>query len=252
MILLVENPRKGNKKQMQSYDQQNILYESNGVISSVVWQEDPQAYLEQNALNPAEVVFFYPVWQKALDISFGLFGLLVLLILLPFLAALIYLDSPGPIFYHQERVGYRGRKFFMHKFRSMHPASVSARSSLWGTANGSQVTRVGRILRGTHLDELPQVINILWGEMSLIGPRPEREVYVIELEKEDPQYCSRFLVKPGLTGWAQVRYGYGESYKAELAKLRYDLYYIEHRSCLLDMKIIFKTFVEVLRYNGDK
>lgn len=237
---------------MQFFDQRNITYEENPMSSSIVGQKGASTSCEFKEIKPTKVSRFYPIWQRALDISFGLCGLLFLLVFLPLLALLIYIDSPGSIFFHQERVGYRGRRFSMHKFRSMRPNAETGRSLVWGTANGSQVTRVGRVLRSTHLDELPQIINILWGEMSLIGPRPERPAYVAELEKTDPQYSSRFLVKPGLTGWAQVKYGYGESYQDELIKLQYDLYYIEHQSCSLDLLIILKTFVEVLRSHGDK
>lgn len=237
---------------MQTYSQQDVSCQNDARVSPVSRQDVSQINLELHEVKLAKAPFLYAIWQKAIDLIFGLCGLIILLILLPFLAICIYLDSPGPIFYHQERVGYRGRNFSMHKFRSMHPNTDSAGSPVWRTGNGSQVTRVGRFLRSTHLDELPQIINILCGEMSLIGPRPERPIYVVELEKADARYRSRFLVKPGLTGWAQVRYGYGESYQDELIKLQYDLYYIEHRSYSLDLRIIGKTFVEVIRSCGDK
>ncbi len=217
-------------------------------------QEDGQSGLEQaqETLKVPSISMFYPYWQRAIDMLSGLGGLLVLLILLPVLAPLIYLESPGPIFYSQQRVGYRGRIFAMHKLRSMGVHAEQAGKPVWASASDARVTQVGRFLRATHLDELPQMLNIVRGEMSLIGPRPERPAYVAELEKINPLYRSRFLVKPGLTGWAQVKYGYGSSYHDELTKLQYDLYYIEHQSCSLDLLILIKTIVEVLRHHGDR
>jgi lipopolysaccharide/colanic/teichoic acid biosynthesis glycosyltransferase len=200
----------------------------------------------------AKAGFFYTCWQRMLDLIAGLGGLLCLGLLLPFLAPVIYLDSPGPLFYSQERVGYRGKVFLMHKLRSMRVDAESTGSPIWSTANDPRITRVGRFLRATHLDELPQAINILRGEMSLVGPRPERPPYVAELEKENRQYRARFQVKPGITGWAQVKCGYGNSYHDELLKLQYDLYYIEHRSCSFDLLILGKTFVEVLLSRGNQ
>lgn len=221
-------------------------------MHSDIEQEIPVAApYKMREASPAVVSFFYPYWHRTMDIIFGLFGLLFLLLILPVLALLIYLDSPGPIFYNQERVGYRGRKYYIHKFRSMRTDAEQAGYPVWATGGDPRVTRVGRFLRGTHLDELPQVVNILRGEMSLIGPRPERPEYVAELEKADPLYRYRLTVKPGLTGWAQVEYGYGSSSQDELIKLQYDLYYIEHRSFALDVLIILKTVVEVL-HRGDK
>lgn len=192
----------------------------------------------------------YCYWCKAMDITFGLLGMLLLLFILPVLALLIYLDSPGPIFYSQERVGYQGKKFRMHKFRSMRTDAEHPGHAIWASKNDARVTRIGRLLRAIHLDELPQVFNILRGEMSLIGPRPEREEYILELEKANPLYRRRLTVKPGLTGWAQVNYGYGSTSKDELEKLQYDLYYIEHQSFMLDIVILLKTIVEVVNCHG--
>ncbi len=192
----------------------------------------------------------YLCWCKMLDLTFALFGLLVLLLLLPVLALLIYLDSPGPIFYCQERVGYRGHKYHIYKFRSMSLDAECADGAVWATQEDPRATKVGRLLRKTHLDELPQVCNILRGEMSLIGPRPERPVFVAQLEKTIPMYRERLSVKPGLTGWAQVQYCYAGSEQDALKKLQYDLYYIQHQSCTLDLSIILMTVVEVLLCRG--
>jgi len=124
----------------------------------------------------------YICWARMLDLMFGLCGLLILALSFPFLALLIYLDSPGPIFYTQERTGYHGRTFSIYKFRSMHTQKEQARRPAWLTKDDPRITRVGRFLRATHLDEVPQVLNILRGEMSLIGPRPERPAFVADLE----------------------------------------------------------------------
>jgi exopolysaccharide biosynthesis polyprenyl glycosylphosphotransferase len=193
---------------------------------------------------------FYLCWRKMLDLAFGFCGLLLLCLVLPILAPLIYLDSPGPIFFSQERAGYRGRTFRIFKFRSMSTDAGRVKHAAWVTKGDTRITRVGRILRATHLDELPQVLNILRGDMSLIGPRPERPEFVAELEKENSLYGYRLSVKPGLTGWAQVNYGYGSTQQDELIKLQYDLYYIKHQSFLFDVLIILKTAMEVMFCHG--
>jgi lipopolysaccharide/colanic/teichoic acid biosynthesis glycosyltransferase len=194
--------------------------------------------------------FFYTCWQCAVDFIFGLLGVVLMLLILPVMALLIYLDSPGPIFYSQERLGLLGKPFRIYKFRSMHTNAESGGEAIWATEHDTRVTRVGRVLRSTHLDELPQAFNILCGEMSLVGPRPERGVFASEMARIDPAYHDRLMVKPGLTGWAQVKFGYGEGDHSELYKLQYDLYYIRHRSCRLDIVIILKTIVEVFRFHG--
>lgn len=201
---------------------------------------------------PSEIVLFplYLGWRKAMDVIFGLLGVLVFLLILPIIALLIRLDSRGPIFYRQERLGYRGRKFIIYKFRSMFTDAEMAGHAVWSTEQDTRVTHVGRFMRATHLDELPQVFNILRGDMSLIGPRPEREEFVSELEKIIPFYRCRLIMKPGLTGWAQVKYRYGRTDHDALEKLQYDLYYIKHQSFTLDIFILLKTVLEVLSYRG--
>jgi len=200
--------------------------------------------------TPKGLPLLYRCWHIAVDMSFGLFGLVVLLLFMPVLAMLIYLESPGPIFFNQERVGYLGKKFYMYKFRSMYVNAEHTGHAAWTIKKDARVTRIGRFLRATHLDELPQVLNILRGEMSLIGPRPELEEYVFELERVNPIYLRRLVVRPGLTGWSQVNYGYGSSSKDELEKLQYDLYYIEHQSFMLDFLILLKTVGEVVLCHG--
>ncbi len=192
----------------------------------------------------------YLCWRKVMDVTFGVFGMALLCLVSPILALLISLESPGPIFYSQERLGYQGRKFRMLKFRSMRPDAEHQGHAMWAAKYDSRVTQVGRALRALHLDELPQVLNILCGEMSLIGPRPEREEFVTELEKIIPFYCCRLSVKPGLTGWAQVQYPYGSTSEDALIKLQYDLYYIKHQSFTLDIFIVLKTVIEVFLCRG--
>ncbi|HZO74206.1 MAG TPA: sugar transferase [Ktedonobacteraceae bacterium] len=194
--------------------------------------------------------FGYRCWSSCLDFTFVLLGLLILLLLLPLLAIVIRLDSPGPIFYWQPRKGYRGQIFSIYKFRTMFADSGPEGQEVWASINDTRITRVGRFLRVTHLDELPQVINIVRGEMSLIGPRPEQPMLVSHLEQCIPRYSCRMHVKPGLTGWAQVNYHYGGSDLDTRQKLHYDLYYIEHRSIKLDITIVLKTIIEMVRCRG--
>lgn len=201
---------------------------------------------------PLEVVIspLYMVWRKVMDVSFGLVGSAFLLLLLPIVALLIYIDSPGPIFYRQERQGLQGKPFSIYKFRSMYTDAELKGHALWATEKDPRTTRVGRIMRAIHFDELPQVFNILRSDMSLVGPRPEREQFARELEKTVPFYRCRLLVKPGLTGWAQVKYHYGNTNDDALEKVQYDLYYIKHQSFMLDILIILGTVREVLFGHG--
>lgn len=192
----------------------------------------------------------YACWKATLDFLFGLVGCLLLCVVTPIVALLIALDSPGPIFYSQERIGLRGKPFRIYKFRSMRTDAEIKGQPIWAQAGDSRITRVGRFLRATHLDELPQLFNMLRGDMSLIGPRPERAAFVAELEKKVPFYRQRMAVKPGLTGWAQVEYHYGNNDNDALIKLQYDLYYIKHQSFMLDVIIILKTITEVLSLRG--
>ena len=193
---------------------------------------------------------FYLCWRKILDVACGLCGLLALGLVLPLIALCIYLDSPGPIFYTQERLGLYGKPFRIYKFRSMRTDAEDEGYAIWANEYDPRVTRVGHFLRITHLDELPQLCNILRGDMSLIGPRPERAAFIAELGKTIPFYGYRLACKPGLTGWAQVKYRYGRSENDALNKLQYDLYYIKRQSFMLDIFIILKTVVEVLSLRG--
>lgn len=160
-------------------------------------------------------------------------------------ALAIKLESPGPVFYKQRRTGQYNDEFEVIKFRSMRSDAEKA-GAQWATQNDVRVTKVGNFIRKTRIDELPQIINILRGEMSIVGPRPEREVFIDELEKEIPYYRFRHAVKPGVTGLAQVSYPYGASVEDAVWKHKYDIYYIKHHSSLLDVKILLKTVKVVL------
>jgi len=187
--------------------------------------------------------------KRAMDIVLASLGMLFLAFFFPFIALAIYLDSPGPIFYTQERVGEGGRIFKAYKFRSMVPDAEKGRA-VWAQENDPRVTRVGRILRRTHVDEFPQFLNILKGEMSTVGPRPERPEFVEELAKEIPFYRVRHAVRPGMAGWALVKYGYASSKEDALVKLQYDLYYIKHWSPWLDIVILLKTVLDTVMLRG--
>ena len=164
-------------------------------------------------------------------------------------AIIVRLESPGPIIYSQDRVGENGKEFKVHKFRSMRN-DAEKDGAKWARVNDPRVTKFGNFMRKTRIDELPQLINVLKGEMSFIGPRPERMVFIKELEKEIPYYNLRHMVKPGLTGWAQVMYPYGASVEDARRKLEYDLYYIKHHSLYLDLMIMFMTFKTVVFGKG--
>ncbi|MBN1814659.1 MAG: sugar transferase [Anaerolineae bacterium] len=188
--------------------------------------------------------------KRLLDLALGGIGMLTLLLLLPFLAPAIALDSRGPVFYRQVRLGQGGRPFAVLKLRTMIASAESDGKPRWASENDARITRTGRILRKTRLDELPQVLNVLRGEMSMVGPRPERPEFIHDLQDQIPFYRTRLCVRPGLTGWAQVHYEYGNSVEDALIKLQYDLYYIRHWSLWLDLYVIFKTVGVVLRGGG--
>jgi sugar transferase (PEP-CTERM system associated) len=188
--------------------------------------------------------------KRCTDIVMSVFGLLVSLPLVPFIVLAIKLTSPGPVLFRQERVGAGDQVFTLYKFRTMRQDAEARTGAVWSKANDPRVTPVGRFLRKSRLDEIPQLLNILQGSMSLVGPRPERPEFVDALKEEIPYYSERHTVKPGLTGWAQVCYPYGASVRDALEKLRYDLYYIKHLSLLLDLRIIVRTVGVVLRGKG--
>ncbi len=188
--------------------------------------------------------------KRAMDVVGSLCGLAVTVAAFPFIALAIRLDSPGPILFHQTRVGKGGRPFTVHKFRTMPVDPDRHRQSIWARKRDRTTTTIGRALRRARLDELPQFWNILLGEMSLVGPRPYIPEEVEALQEQIPFFRTRLLATPGLTGWAQIRHGYGTSPTDELAKLKYDIYYIKHQSVYLDLLITLRTLQSMLRLTG--
>jgi exopolysaccharide biosynthesis polyprenyl glycosylphosphotransferase len=191
----------------------------------------------------------YLAFRRVSDILFSLIGIVFFILLIPFVFVGNMLANKGKLLYTQKRIGKRGQKFRIIKFRSM-VANAEKNGAEWAQKNDSRVTVFGRILRKTRLDEIPQFINVLKGDMSLIGPRPERPEFVKLLEKEIPFYAIRHVVKPGLTGWAQVMYPYAHSVDDQHKKLMYDLYYIKERNLLMDLKIVIKTISTILFFRG--
>lgn len=192
----------------------------------------------------------YGLAKRLIDLMSALPGAVLLALLLPFVALANRLGSPGPLFYRQSRVGRGGKLFDVLKLRSMVPDAEADTGAVWAAANDSRITGVGRFLRATRLDELPQFLNVLRGEMSLIGPRPERPEFVEQLAETIPFYRARHAVRPGLSGWAQVQYRYGSSVDDARIKLEYDLYYVKHASLLLDLRIALQTIPVMLLFKG--
>jgi exopolysaccharide biosynthesis polyprenyl glycosylphosphotransferase len=188
----------------------------------------------------------YPFFKRAFEIVFSIALLLFTLPVLVLTAIAIKLESPGPVFYKQERVGLNGRTFNIIKLRSMR-TDAEKNGPQWAAKNDPRVTQVGKFIRKTRIDEIPQLINVLRGDMSLIGPRPERPMFTEQFDKEIPGFKKRLAVKPGLTGWAQVNGGY-EATPAE--KLKMDLYYIRNQSFRLDMEILLRTVWVVISGSG--
>lgn len=185
-------------------------------------------------------IHFLIIAKRVIDLLFALFFGILSLLFVPLLIILIKLESKGPIIYKQKRVGLNGKNFYVYKFRSMI-IDAEKNGAVWASQNDNRITRVGKMMRKSRLDEIPQFWNIIKGNMSFVGPRPERPEFVEQLKKEIPFYDERHLVKPGLSGWAQINYPYGASIEDAKEKLCYDLYYIKNQSILLDISIIMKT-----------
>ena len=188
--------------------------------------------------------------QRSLDVLISVVGLALACLLMLITALLIRLDSPGPIFYRQERVGKGERPFKILKFRSMHVDAEADNVPRWAQVKDPRITRVGAILRRTRMDELPQLLNVLKGEMSIVGPRPERPTFVHTLNQQIPFYGVRHLVRPGITGWAQINYEYTASLEDARRKLEYDLFYVKNHNLFLNLAIILQTLRTVLWQHG--
>ena len=218
-------------------------------------QRVPVEHLEsdwviRSFVDQVRVSGMYELFKRLMDILGGLVGLLIFILVFPFSALAIIVESGFPILYSQERLGKGGRIFRIYKFRSMRQNAEEDGEARSAAINDPRVTRVGNFLRRTRLDEMPQFITVLTGEMSLVGPRAERPELVAQFQKQIPFYRARLLVKPGLTGWAQINYGYVASVKETVVKLEYDLYYIKHRTLNMDFNIVLRTIGTVLRRTG--
>jgi sugar transferase (PEP-CTERM system associated) len=227
------------------------------VIDAPTFAERALKKIPVDLVKPSDLVFSdgfeRPAWLLLMRRLLSLMASLVLFVLaapvLLAVAVLIKLDSKGPVFYSQERVGMNGKNFKMLKFRTMR-TDAEAAGIKWAQKNDSRVTRVGKYLRRFRVDELPQILNVLKGEMGIVGPRPERPEFVAKLKVQIPYYDLRTLVPPGITGWAQIRYPYAASLEEAREKLHYDLWYVKHLSVLLDLSILFHTAKVVLFGRG--
>jgi sugar transferase (PEP-CTERM system associated) len=227
--------------------------------------EEPETTYERltskimlDELKPSWLIFsdgFRARWltravKRGMDVVLSIVGMVLALPLMVLTAIAVRLDTPGPVVYAQERVGEHGRPFMVYKFRSMRTDAEGAGTPIWARDRDDRVTRVGRFIRLTRLDEMPQLWNVLRGDMSFVGPRPERPFFVEQLAEAIPFYRQRHAVKPGATGWAQVRYRYGASIEDAREKLQYDLYYIKHMSIIFDLTIVFDTVKVILLRRG--
>jgi sugar transferase (PEP-CTERM system associated) len=213
--------------------------------------------LPLEGLNPSTLIFTHgfnvkasqQIVRRLISILVSFIGLMICLPFIPFIILAVRLSSPGPIFFRQTRVGLRGRNFSVIKFRTMRQ-DAEAKGAVWATKNDPRVTSLGRFMRKTRLDEIPQLWNVLRGEMGFVGPRPERPEFVQWLTSEIPYYELRHMIRPGITGWAQVRYQYGATLEETKQKLEYDLYYVKHLSVGLDLLIMFETIKTIILRRG--
>ncbi len=228
------------------------------VLEGTTFYEMLTGKLQVSLVNPGWLIFSEGFKQSLINLALKrvmdvLFSLILLIVSLPVIAAaslMIKMDSKGAIIYSQERVGKRKKIFNIYKFRSMLEDAEALSGPVWAEEDDLRVTRVGKKLRQWRIDELPQLWNVLKGDMSFVGPRPERDKFVKELEQIIPYYHKRHSIKPGLTGWAQVNYGYGATIEDATEKLNYDLFYIKNMSLLLDLVVVFRTVKIVLFRRG--
>lgn len=224
------------------------------------WLEKITGRIEVEHLHPSWLIFtegfqLSPVGQllrRALNLAAALAGVILTLPMLPLIALAVRLDSPGPVLYRQKRVGRGGAQFYCYKFRTMRNDAEADTGATWATDDDPRITRIGRFLRTSRLDEIPQLWCVLKGDMHFVGPRPERPEFVEWLSQEIPYYGVRHVVRPGVTGWAQISYKYGNTLEDAREKLQYDLYYIKNASTGLDLMIMFQTIKIVLLGRGAK
>jgi sugar transferase (PEP-CTERM system associated) len=230
------------------------------IVDAASFYEEMTGKLLLEDLRPSALIFSdgfkttpaIRLYKRLFDIVSALLFLLLTLPVLPLIALAIKVDSPGPVIFKQRRVGERESPFLLMKFRTMRLDAEKETGPVWAQKNDVRVTRVGRILRISRLDELPQFLNVLKGDMSLIGPRPERIEFVEKLKEIIPYYSERHFVKPGITGWAQIKYPYGASVSDAIEKLKFDLFYIKNMSPLLDLLIVLETIKVVLFGRGGR
>lgn len=226
-------------------------------LSTFLERETSRVDLE--TLNPSWLILSDGFWashrfavltKRVFDIATALLLLVASAPILLIAAIAVKLSSPGPVFYRQERVGQFGKTFQVLKFRSMRADAEKDGRPQWAQAGDPRVTAVGRVIRSTRIDEIPQIFNVLFGDMSFVGPRPERPFFVEQLAQQIPYFNERHIVKPGITGWAQLNYSYGASVEDARVKLEYDLYYVKNYSVFLDVLIILQTFRVVIWQDG--
>lgn len=230
------------------------------VEEATSWLEKITGRIEVEQLYPSWLIFadgfrfsgFFRMVRRGLNFAVALIGCILSLPLLPFIALLVRLDSPGPVFYRQIRVGRGGKTFYCYKFRTMRQDAEADHGATWATDDDPRITRGGKFLRLLRLDEIPQLWCVLKGDMHFVGPRPERPEFVERLNIDIPYYYVRHMVRPGITGWAQVQYKYGNTVEDAREKLQYDLFYIKNASIGLDLLIWFQTVKIVLLGRGAK
>lgn len=228
------------------------------VVELSTFFERETGHVQLQSLNPSWIIFsdgfnhgsMRDITKRLFDICASSLLLFLTLPLMLITTLLIPLESRGPVLYHQERVGQGGKPFMVLKFRSMRTDAEKSGKPQWAGKNDSRVTRIGALIRKVRIDELPQILNVLRGEMSFVGPRPERPFFVEQLTQKIPYYSYRHNVKPGITGWAQICYPYGASVEDAIEKLQYDLYYTKNHSLFLDLIILFQTMQVILFGQG--
>ncbi|MBA2690329.1 MAG: TIGR03013 family PEP-CTERM/XrtA system glycosyltransferase [Burkholderiales bacterium] len=255
-VIIAVRDRRGGGLPMEDLLECKLLGVKVTELSSFYERERGQ--LRIDSMNASWLVFgdgfrqniLREIVKRAFDVTASVVVLLSALPVMAFGALLILMEDGRPIFYRQQRVGQGGKAFDILKFRSMRKDAEKDGKPRWATARDDRTTQVGRIIRKLRIDELPQVVNVLRGEMSFVGPRPERPFFVEELAKEIPYYNARHSIKPGITGWAQVRYPYGASLEDAIEKLQYDLYYVKNHTLFLDIMILMQTVQVVLLGKG--
>lgn len=215
-----------------------LTFYEQGANKLLIENTDPSWFIFGDGFR---ITTFLRIYKRAFDIILSSIGLIITLPIIPLIATLLKITTPGTIFFRQARVGVGEKDFVLYKFRTMQNGAESDTGPVWAQVNDPRVTRFGKFLRKTRLDEIPQLYNVLKGDMSFIGPRPERPEFVKELKEIIPYYSERHFIKPGITGWAQVKYRYGSSVEDTIEKLKYDLFYIKHVSFFLELQIMLET-----------